>query len=302
MGDEFSHPLPLRLSWDGWSDSGRAIEGAIGERRMFCLVPPICSIAFHVGMVALIAGLLHLAPLPPSPAASPVIRVIFLPPSPEPTPSSAASLPVGSAAEAPPKITPELSPGSPFTAKPLPPTPSVAETPPPEPFPPAPRTELKPKKPIIRPSPKPAVRRPRPWARPHPIPAQAPVAPRVLAPLAATPVSPEQTAGAVSPRPIPAPPIISAVYRSALVGWLNNHKHYPNSARERGEEGRAIVHFRVDRSGRVLSYAVVARTGYADLDAEIDEMLRGAMMPPFPADMIAPQIDVTVTISFGLTR
>ena len=82
--------------------------------------------------------------------------------------------------------------------------------------------------------------------------------------------------------PVPAPhpaPLVSAGYRSMLSAWLESHKRYPDSARSRGEEGRAVLRFRVDRSGRVLNYAVVSSTGYADLDASIDAMMRGAMMP-----------------------
>ena len=63
-----------------------------------------------------------------------------------------------------------------------------------------------------------------------------------------------------------------------------------------------MLRFRVDRSGRVLNYAVVSSTGYADLDASIDAMMRGATMPPFPADMAASDVEVSVTVRFALTR
>jgi protein TonB len=96
--------------------------------------------------------------------------------------------------------------------------------------------------------------------------------------------------------------MISADYRSALAGWLESHKRYPESARQRGEQGRAVLRFRLDRSGRVIDYAVVSGTGYADLDATIEAMMRGATMPSFPASMTEPQIEVTVAIHFGLTR
>jgi hypothetical protein len=42
--------------------------------------------------------------------------------------------------------------------------------------------------------------------------------------------------------------------------------------------------------------------GYSDLDAGIDQMMRGAQLPPFPAGMTASQIEVSVTIRFSLTR
>jgi protein TonB len=87
-----------------------------------------------------------------------------------------------------------------------------------------------------------------------------------------------------------------------LSAWLESHKHYPDSARLRGEEGRAVLHFEVDRSGRVLDFAVVKSSGYADLDAAIEVMMRGATLPPFPASMNQSRIPVSVTIRFSLTR
>ena len=87
-----------------------------------------------------------------------------------------------------------------------------------------------------------------------------------------------------------------------LSSWLESHKRYPEDARQRGEEGRAVLRFRVDRSGRVIDYAVVSSTGYSDLDAAVESMMRGATLPPFPASMTSPEIEVSVTIRFGLTR
>jgi TonB family protein len=63
-----------------------------------------------------------------------------------------------------------------------------------------------------------------------------------------------------------------------------------------------VLRFRVDRSGRVLNYAVVSSTGYADLDAAIDAMMRGATLPAFPADMTASDVEVSVTVRFALTH
>ena len=100
---------------------------------------------------------------------------------------------------------------------------------------------------------------------------------------------------------LPAPAIVSTGYRAALSAWLERHKHYPDSARARGEEGRAVLRVHVDRSGRVLNYAVVQSTGHPDLDAAIDQMMRGASLPPFPADMAASDVEVSVPIRFEFT-
>jgi protein TonB len=133
-----------------------------------------------------------------------------------------------------------------------------------------------------------------------------PVAPRPapMLPVAPQP-APMQTAAIPMPTPQPAPqpgPLVSAGYRAALSGWLESHKRYPDSARARGEEGRATLRFRVDRSGRVLNYALLQGTGYPDLDAAIDSMMRGASLPPFPADMAATDVEVSVTVRFALAR
>ena len=63
-----------------------------------------------------------------------------------------------------------------------------------------------------------------------------------------------------------------------------------------------MLRFRVSRTGRVLDYSVVSSSGFADLDAAIDAMMRNASLPPFPASMTTPEIEVSVTIRFGLSR
>ena len=87
-----------------------------------------------------------------------------------------------------------------------------------------------------------------------------------------------------------------------ISAWLEAHKRYPDSARERGEEGGVKLRFRVDRFGRVLDYRLLESTGYADLDGGIDQMMRGAQLPPFPAGMTQSQIEVSVKLRFKLTR
>ena len=114
--------------------------------------------------------------------------------------------------------------------------------------------------------------------------------------------APEVAAIPQPPPPTPAAPIVSANYRAMLSTWLEAHKRYPETARKHNEEGRAVLHFHVDRSGRVLDYAVVSSTGYPDLDAAIDRMMQGAILPPFPADMTASDIEVSVAIRFSLAR
>jgi protein TonB len=107
-------------------------------------------------------------------------------------------------------------------------------------------------------------------------------------------------ASVAAPAPVPRPDA-TANYQAMISAWLESHKRYPESARERGEEGSAALRFRIDRSGRVLDYSY-RTTGYADLDAGLDEMLRGAQLPPFPPGMMAARIEVSLTMRFNLTR
>jgi protein TonB len=110
----------------------------------------------------------------------------------------------------------------------------------------------------------------------------------------------QPTAPAVGPSRVPDPDA-AASYRAMISAWLESHKRYPEPARQRGEEGSAPLRFRIDRSGRVLDYSY-ASTGYPDLDAGLDEMLRGAQLPPFPPGMTASRIEVSLTMRFDLSR
>lgn len=85
-----------------------------------------------------------------------------------------------------------------------------------------------------------------------------------------------------------------------MSAWLQSHKTYPDAARQRGEAGDALVRFTVDRSGRVLEFAVVRGTGSASLDGAIGHMLTGPQLPAFPAAMTKDGTTVTVKIHYGL--
>jgi protein TonB len=151
-----------------------------------------------------------------------------------------------------------------------------------------------PGKPVVKPPQKPVQHRPEKT--------QASLAPQPTQPATAA-VAPPQTAYAPTTVPAPVPSTeVSPGYRALLSAWLESHKRYPDSSRQRGEEGRAVLRFAIDRGGRVLDFAVAQSTGHADLDASLEEMMRGAVLPPFPAGMTQPRIDVSVTIRFSLAR
>jgi periplasmic protein TonB len=182
--------------------------------------------------------------------------------------------------------------------------PPIAEAPPPPPEPPPPVVEAEPPPPEPPPPP-PAVT---PEPQPAPPPPPQPVAkPRPVARRPATPAAaPAQTAAipqtATAPTPAPAAPVVSAAYTRTLSAWLESHKRYPEGARERGEEGRGVLRFRVERSGRLLNYALVQSTGHPELDAAINQMMQGASLPPFPPDMSASEVEVSVAIRYSLAR
>ena len=172
----------------------------------------------------------------------------------------------------PPQVVEEPPPPPPPIEQPPPPPAPVADVPPPPPKPPEP-------KPI-----------PKPRPRPQPVQQEMPQLPLPVAPQMASIPS------------APSAPVISPDYRTLLSGWLEAHKRYPEDARQRGEEGRVVLRFRVDRYGRVLDHQVVSSSGYADLDQAVENMMRGATMPPFPPSMTEPEIEVSVVIRFGLSR
>ncbi len=106
--------------------------------------------------------------------------------------------------------------------------------------------------------------------------------------------------GAV-PRPAAAGEI-DADWRGALDGWLRGHRHYPEEARRRGDQGRVAVHFSIDRQGQVSDAELVQGSGSALLDEAVLAMLRNAVVPAFPAGMAQDHVAITVQIRFTLER
>ena len=268
-------------------------------------LPLMLSVGGHAVCLTLLALLLTGKPSPlPEPIAKGGIEVVFEPPPPKPEASAPAET-------TPPPLEPEAVPPPPeppaVVAEPPPPEPPPPEPPPPEPppQPEAPIAASEPPAPPPPPSQKHVVKKvPKPVARHQeaPQPTQTYLPPPQL-PAAPAPSAPPQTAMAPTPMPAPVPsPEASAGYRALLSAWLESHKRYPDAARQRGEEGRAMLRFSVDRSGRVTDFAVTSSSGYPDLDQSVEEMMRGATLPPFPAGMPQRDMQVSVTIRFSLRR
>jgi protein TonB len=270
-------------------------------------LPLAISVAGHAVCLALLLVFLsEQAPVISEPVAKGGIQVVF-----EPAPPKLEAAPVAEPTPQPETPPPPEEPPPPpepqAQAEPPPPESPVATVEPPPPEPEAPVAATEPPPPP--PPPKPAAKKPskpvhhRQEPAPQPSPAALPALTAEPARPVATPMAPPQTASAATPVPALLPsPEASAGYRALLSSWLDSHKHYPEGARQRGEEGRAVLRFAVDRSGRVLDYAVASSSGYPDLDQSIEEMMRGATLPPFPAGMPQPRIEISVTIRFSLRR
>jgi periplasmic protein TonB len=264
-------------------------------------LPLILSTAGHAILLALLV-LLVAEPPPPQSAVKGGIEVVLGQSLSQPQavlaaeavsqladPAVVAVLPAQAIAEPEPLVAaPEPSPEG--VTEILPPDQTEALTPPP-------------RKPVVRQPAKPIGRGPQPRA----VVAAPTLAPNRLAeaPQTATAASQysagQSVAAAAMPATVPGPDL-AANYGAMISAWLERHKYYPESARQRGEEGGVKLRFRVDRFGRVLAYRLLESTGYADLDAGIDQMMRGAQLPPFPAGMTQSQIEVQVKLRFNLTR
>ncbi len=97
-------------------------------------------------------------------------------------------------------------------------------------------------------------------------------------------------------------PELTPEWRAQLRGWLNQHKIYPEEARQRGEEGQAVVRFTVMRDGTVVGVTLVNSAGSSSLDAAVLAMLRNARLPAFPPAMTQSQATVTMQIRYALER
>jgi protein TonB len=96
-------------------------------------------------------------------------------------------------------------------------------------------------------------------------------------------------------------PAVEASWQTSLLRQLQRVKRYPAAAQSRNEQGVVLLSFSLDRDGHVLAHSIARSSGYADLDSEVMAMImRAEPLPPFPASMTQPRIDLTVPIRFSL--
>ncbi len=275
-----------------------------------------------------IAIMLEVAPAPqtaspePSQASTPPASPPAPAPEPPPVLQPSEAAPEASPEEKtqPPEPTPQPpAPEPPMRESPppvqaIPPQPTPPPTPAPEPAP-APRTEAPaelPAPPAIEPAPSPTsvpelnrpaepARKPAPHRTEHPPRPSARATPAAPSPAPRTeqPASPAPTAAAPS---APAPSRPDPSWQGALSAWLQAHKHYPEAARQRGEEGTAAVRFTVARDGHVVSATVARSSGVPALDAAAVAMFKDAHVPPFPPSMQQAEITVTLALHYALEQ
>ena len=257
-------------------------------------LPLILSLAGHIFALTLLILFMAGTHPPPEPLEKHGIAITFAP------------IAAQQAALAPAKPIEPLAP------------PTVASQPPEEAIPPLPApdasaavaqvpvvppeqtvtAEAPPPKPAIKPKPKYVVRRQETPQSPPTPPRYVQALPPAASAASQYAAAPSSAAPAASmPGPDPA-----VNYGALISAWFKSHTRYPDSARERGEEGSVMLRLRVDHYGRVIDYALVTGTGYADLDRGVEQMMSGAQLPPFPAGMTMPEIEFPVTIRFSLTR
>ena len=90
-------------------------------------------------------------------------------------------------------------------------------------------------------------------------------------------------------------------YKSLLYAWLEKHKEYPRRARLRRQEGTAILHFVIDRGGRVLEYRIERSSGYKLLDTEVAAMIeRASPLPEVPDEGSEERFVFVIPVTFNL--
>ena len=105
--------------------------------------------------------------------------------------------------------------------------------------------------------------------------------------------------------PTTATPVIDVVekqhYLAALSAEINRKKYYPLSSRRRGEEGRVLVRFVIQKGGEFTDLSVVESSGSRRLDkAALKTLRRVAPFRQIPESVGRSQWSITVPITFNL--
>ena len=127
-------------------------------------------------------------------------------------------------------------------------------------------------------------------------PQEAKAPPPVEAPPAEKAVAPRQ---GVSSKPSEA----QITWEKAVALHLNKHKRFPQEARNKKEEGVAVVWFSIDRSGKVITGRLQKSCGSTLLDKEAIEVLsRASPFPRPPSDLANLSFNFALPIRFQIKK
>lgn len=161
------------------------------------------------------------------------------------------------------------------------------------PPPPPPKVERKPEK---KPKPKPVKHQPRPKPVEAPTPVEARQTSLQTPPPSPAPVAQHTAIAAPAGRAGPPPDYLVMLHLA-----LERNKEYPRQARQRRQQGRAMLRFSIDRAGNLLDYRIEKSSGYEMLDREVVAMIqRASPLPPIPSDMGTDRLEVVVPVPFVL--
>lgn len=90
-------------------------------------------------------------------------------------------------------------------------------------------------------------------------------------------------------------------YLTRIQAWLERHKRYPRHARLLRQEGTAVLHFVMDREGRLEDYRIRRSSGHELLDSAVRAMIERAQpLPKMPASLPQPRLEIVVPVEFLL--
>jgi protein TonB len=297
-------------------DSPFSHSGPLSQSDRLSPAALVFAVLLHV---ALAAGLYWLAPFRPFKPAEDVIEVTVDKGGSPPAEQVAADPEPPQPASPQALAVPQPTPPAPEPERPKPEPPRVEQPPPPEPPPPDPPKPEPPKQVVedVVPPPEPppaptAMDFPKPAPPPAPSPpppAQQPqrAQPQPQRPPTRPPAAEQAARPAPSPLQNPTDVIIGPSgptqneYFMQLHRKLAQHRYYPQSARDRHQEGRVVVRLVISRDGRLLDARVDRSSGYPAIDAaEVDAAKRAAPFPPLPVHVPGEAATFLIPVTYEL--
>lgn len=91
-------------------------------------------------------------------------------------------------------------------------------------------------------------------------------------------------------------------YLAALAAKINRSKYYPIGSRRRGEQGKVVVHFVVQKNGDLTGISIVESSGSKRLDAAaLKTLKRVSPFRPIPDALNRDRWPISVPIAFSLS-